>query len=198
MAGIRFDRARCRCMQPLEQVFDRIGVSPELALGGVLALLVCIAAVWLRRRLRRLPATAVPAVEPAVGPALELYHLPMRLAAVVIAPLGRGAQPPIAAELPALVDQIIPGLAAVFQAHHPLAQVWPAQLSAQGFANTFFIQAPLPGDKGKRTPWCAAGDQKFSAGLVLRAATNNALSQFSLERESQWIDLLRVRLTRDA
>jgi hypothetical protein len=128
----------------------------------------------------------------------------MRLAALVIAPTGRGSEPPDEDRLPAIIDHLVPGLGAVLQAHRPTVRVWPAQLSTQGFANTFFANVPLPGDKGKATPWCAlagrfeADGQKFLAGLVLRAAANNNLSQLIVQRESQWIDLVRVRLTRNS
>ncbi len=130
--------------------------------------------------------------------------MPMRLAALVISPAGRGSDPPDEDRLPAIVDQLVPGLGAVLLAHDPLVRIWPAQLSSQGFANAFFSRARLPGNDGKGTCWCTmagrfeADGQKYQAGLVLRAAAVNNLGRVLVERDSQWLDLLRVRLKRDS
>ncbi len=174
-------------MQPIEQILDGIGLGLGPAIGIALgaALLLGIV-IWLTR-LRRPQPTPPPVADlsidvsqlgeagpPATGPRLELYHVPMRLAAMVIAPTGRGGQSPDDDHLPAIVDQLVPGCGAVLGAHRPVIRDWPAQLSTQGFANTFFALTRLPGDKGKSTPWCAmagrfeADGQKFLAGLVLR------------------------------
>jgi hypothetical protein len=136
---------------------------------------------------------------PADGPKLLLYHVPMRLAAIVIAPTGRGSTLPPLAHTAAVAEQIVPGLGEVFEAHRPRVLRWPAQLSTQGFGNTFFGLVRLPGNQGRGTPWCAvagrceAEGKKLLVGLVLRAASDNSLSQISVERESQWLDILRVK-----
>jgi hypothetical protein len=204
-------------MQLLEQTLDRIGLGTGQALAIALACIGFLAVVgWLRRRRRPHPverrqedlaidvSQLGSAGPPQDGPALELYHMPMRLAAIVIAPTGRGSDPPDEDRLPAIADQLVPGFGAVLAAHAPAVRIWPAQLSSQGFANTFFAQARLPGSEGKSTPWCAlagrfeADGQKFLAGLVLRGSAANNLSHVVVERESQWMDLMRVRLKRDS
>lgn len=176
--------------------------------GGLTALiaLAVVAKVLLARR--RLPPPAAPSLAinlaslgdhgpPAVGPSLECYNVPVRLAVMVLAPVGRGAVPALE-KLPAAIDQIAPNLSAVFDAHDTLIKQWPPQLSPRGFAQTFFSQVKLPGERGRGTPWCAlAGrvecDPPLMVGIALCAAAPNSLGQFAIERSGQWLDALRVR-----
>lgn len=178
------------------------------AVGGLAALVaVAVVAKALLAR-RRLPAPPAPSLAidlaslgdcgpPAVGPSLECYNVPVRLAVMVLAPVGRGGIPSLE-KLPAVIDQITPNLSAVFDAHATLVKQWPPQLSPRGFAHAFFAQVKLPGERGRGTPWCAlAGrvecDPPLMVGLALCAATPNSLGQFAVERSGQWLDALRVR-----
>jgi hypothetical protein len=135
---------------------------------------------------------------PATGPTLHAYNVPMRVVVLVLAPVGRGNTLPATDQLPRIVDQIVPGLFAVAQAHQARIKLWPPQLSAQGFAAALFANLPLPGHRGKGTPWCAisgrfaAGDQSYLAGLVLRADAPNSLGQMTLAHEAQWLEVLRT------
>ncbi len=136
---------------------------------------------------------------PPAGPALYFYNVPVRLAALVLAPAGRARELPPMNQLDALADALVPGLAKVVAAHKPLVRRWPAQVSSRGFANIFFTQAKLPGEGGKGTPWCAAagvfeiGKTPIMAGLVMRAAAPTNLGQAILEHEAQWLDVVRVK-----
>lgn len=135
---------------------------------------------------------------PATGPSLHAYNVPMRLVVLVLAPVGRGNPLPATDQLPRIIDQIAPGLFDVLQSHQARIKLWPPQLSAQGFAAALFANVPLPGHRGKGTPWCAlagrfaAGDQAFLAGVVLRAAAPNSLGQITLAHEAQWLEILRT------
>ena len=137
---------------------------------------------------------------PPGPPTLEFYNLPVRLAAIVLAPVGRVRTLPSREDLPGVVDSIVPGLDRVAIAHKPLIRAWPAQVSARGFAHAFFQHVRLPGDHGKKTPWCSVAgrfmvdDQPMMAGLVLRAAAPNRHGQYVMEREEQWLGILRIRL----
>ena len=137
-----------------------------------------------------------PSGPPEMGPSLAIYHVPVRLAVLVVAPVGRGSALPSRERLPHIIDQIVPGLAAVVTAHGTRVILWPPQLSTQGFARALFTDMPLPGNRGKGTPWCAAAGrftadgQAFLAGTILRAASANNLSQTTLERETQWLEML--------
>jgi hypothetical protein len=186
----------------------------ELLVGFLVALAVAAVAayvVWKALRPQK-PQTEPPDLEyavdlaalgefgpPAGFPVLEFYHVPMRLAAVVLAPAGAGRELPPADRLGELIDSVVPGLAAVVAAHRPPIRLWPSQVSISGFAHKFFRKTPLPGDGGKGTPWCSVAgvfeykDQPYLIGLILRAETNNSHSQYAIEQPTKWLDLLRVK-----
>lgn len=136
---------------------------------------------------------------PPVGPSLYYYNVPVRLAAIVLAPAGRVRDLPPLNQLNDVFDAIVPGLAMVVSTHRPLYRRWPAQLSSRGFAHKFFGHAKLPGQGGKGTPWCSAAGifkiegQPFMAGLVMRAETTTNLGQQTIEEEAQWLDILRAK-----
>ena len=81
----------------------------------------------------------------------------------------------------------------------PLYRGWPPQLSVFGFTQAFFNRVPLPGNRGKGSPWCSlagrfeTADMSYVAGLVCAAENNNALGQIVVEHEGQWLDIVRVR-----
>ena len=132
-------------------------------------------------------------------PALEFYHVPMRLAAIVLAPAGAGRELPPAEQLHELYESVVPGLSKVVAAHQPLIRQWPSQLSITGFSHKFFRKVPLTGEAGKGTPWCAAAglfahkEQPYLIGLVMRAAADNSFTQYAVEHATKWFDLLRVK-----
>ena len=135
---------------------------------------------------------------PATGPTLHVYGTPVRLAVVVIASAGRGSPIPGMDRVPEHLETMIPGLGRVCESHRPLIKVWPSQLSAQGFAHSFFNQVALPGDRGKNTPWCSVAgrfqaDRTLLVGLVGIAAQANGLSQILVQHEGQWLDVVRVQ-----
>jgi hypothetical protein len=187
-------------------------IPTEYFIGGaaLVGLFVSILVIRFVRRRRREPVPppldlAIDLSElgesgPPGGPlSLELYNVPVRLSAVVIAPAGRGAQLPAGKRLAAVADEIVPGLAEIVELHRTRLYEWPAQLSTQGFSNTLFANVRIPGDRGKGTRWSMiagrfeAGQQNVLAGVVLCAKAPNNLGQFVIERPGQWLDLLRVR-----
>jgi hypothetical protein len=190
--------------------FEQIRTEYLISGAALLGLLV-VAFIVHRLRRRRGPPPLPPVdlrvnieslgdhAPPPGSPTLELYNLPVRLAAVVLAPTGRGSQLPAGMDTGSLVDTIVPGLAEIFKLHKPLVRQWAAQLSTQGFSHTLFANLHLPGDHGKGTPWSViagrfeVGGQSILAGLVLCAAGPNSLGQFVIERPGQWLDLLRVK-----
>ncbi len=138
---------------------------------------------------------------PAGPPLLEFYYMPVRLAAVVVAPAGRGHELPPINQLNAVFEAILPGLSQVVAAHQPLIRRWPAQLSVSGFTHVFFQNVRLPGDAGKGTPWSsAAGVAKLAGlsvmvGLVLQTESATNHGQVSIDSEEKWLSILRVKAT---
>lgn len=136
----------------------------------------------------------------AHGPFLEFYGVPVRLAVLVVAPMGRGAELPEPERLRVELDTLLPNLSTILDHHRPIFRRWPAQLSAHGFPQFFFLNLKLPGNKGIGTPWasiagrCPIEGGSLLVGMVLCADKVNGLSQTVVEHEGQWRDALRVRL----
>jgi hypothetical protein len=200
-------------LERLRALLDESGLRPKLPL--VLLLLVLVAVLLVVHRLvkwmGRPPRTVV--VDPSLvidtstlplphgdgAMRVAVYHVPMRLAVVVVAPLGRDAAPPSSDSVLQILDAAVPGLGAVAATDELLVRIWPRQLSATGFAHSLARHVPLPGDKGKGSPWClvagrvSLGRQSFAIGLALAAAAPNNLSLVAIESEHQWLDVLRIR-----
>jgi len=136
---------------------------------------------------------------PSAAAQLEFYHLPVRLAALVLAPAGRLGNLPPPGDLNRVYDAIVPGLARVVATHKPLIRRWSGQLSVKGFAHVVFQKCPLPGDNGKATPWSTiAGVAEFDgqplmAGLILRAESSNSHGQQIVNEAHAWLDRVRVK-----
>ena len=198
--------------QPLLPLAVFVPVRQTLLIGiAVFAAIFVI--VVLRLLLRRprgehIDPSAVETIEISeladLGPpdapvSLEYYHVPVRLALLVLAPVGRDGTLPESDQMPELIDQLVPGLMKILPAHQPLFRRWPPQLSSEGFTKAFFSHVKLPGDKGKGTPWCSiAGkfeteDAQYLAGIVCRASARNSLSQIVVDHPGKWLDVLRVR-----
>ena len=199
--------------------FDKILDSIREAAGGdavfygiiaavAIAVLLIARKIFSRRR-RELPKP-VPDLRidvmslgtdppPGVAPVLEFYNVPVRLAAVVLAPAGRVRELPPPNQMDDVFDAIVPGMAGVVATHQPLVRRWPAQLSATGFAHAFFQHVRLPGDGGKGTPWSSAAGlvkiegQPVMAGLVLRTASTSSHGQVIIDAEQMWLSILRVK-----
>jgi hypothetical protein len=136
---------------------------------------------------------------PKDGAQLEFYGTPVRLAAMVLAPVGRGGDVPAPADLAMTVENLIPGLQEIVARHETQVIIWPNQLSSHGFLQAFFNLAALPGDRGKGTPWCSAagkfegGGQQYLAGLICCAAGPNSLGEMTVDKPGLWLSILRVR-----
>ncbi len=137
---------------------------------------------------------------PTSGPALYYYNVPVRLAAIVLAPAGRVRELPPINQIHEAFDAIVPGLTEIIATHRPVYRHWPNQMSVRGFAHMFFGNVRLPGQGGKGTPWCSAAGvfklegQPLVAGLLMRAETTTNLGQHIVEEEAQWLDILRIKM----
>lgn len=180
--------------------------SVGLALPGVWILWWRLA----RRRQRRqrgaspeilsIDITALSVKSPAdIDVVLEIYGLPVVVAVLVLAPAGRGLSLPTKTNMSQFIENLVPDLMAVLNAHQPLFRRWPEQLSTRGFVHSVFNNLPLPGERGKGTPWCSvagkfeSGGQQYLAALVCRSARSNGLGQIEIKHPGQWVDILRVQ-----
>ena len=128
---------------------------------------------------------------------LSVYHVPVRLRLVVVAPAGKEADlDATAAEK--LLEGVIPGLGSVVARDRPRIRLWPPQLSHQGFNATFHRCTPKPEPEGQPSRWvllagrALAGRQPVLLGLALWAEEPNTLGRMNLEPH-QWLDVLRLR-----
>lgn len=190
---------------PLESIWP---IAIFVAAGAVL--LAAVVAVWAWRRRRR-PSREKPTLEfvdvgslPTHGPPagtrqVTCYGVPVRLAAIVVAPSGRGSDIPAEIALRDVLDAAVPGLADIAREHAPRVDRWPTQLSAQGFVQAFFARFRLPEDHGKGTPWCSVAGRvehqgrHFLLGVVCCAERPNSLGEITIEHAGLWLDVLRMR-----
>lgn len=185
-----------------------VGVLAALAVLFVLIGVAVVLFLFRQFRTRRLPPEPDLSIDvlrlDASGPGeklprLEYYGTPVRLAVLVLAPSGRSSELPPKDEMRTTIDRLIPGLADVVDAHQPIFRRWPEQLSSQGFAQKFFANVRLPGDRGRGTPWCGvagkfdSGGQQLLVGMLCCADKPNALNQVIVQHEGLWHDVLRVR-----
>ena len=128
---------------------------------------------------------------------LKVHNLPARLGAIALAPLGR-IELPEDAEIPGVLDELVPGLGAFFVRDQPVIRHWPNQVSVGGFANNLALHLQVPGMDLTETPWClVAGKTRRPAGLLLialafAAPRPNRLGVIRLEDESQWMQAVQV------
>ena len=135
---------------------------------------------------------------PENGAQIEIYHIPVRLALVAVAPVGRDAASPTPQQIDSLLESIVPGLPHVLKGHQTTLHIWPAQISKNAFANAFFQKANLPGRGGKGTPWCGVVGKsdgqsgQFLVGILASAKRANGVGQIVVEHSAQWMDIVRV------
>jgi len=199
-------------METVKEIVDQL--STWLDVRYVVAVVVALVALWvlwavLSRKKKVVPIELPDELlfdyrslgedGPPPGPLkLEFMSIPVRLAAVVLAPAGRGSDLPPDEILPMVLSRTVPGLDRVLKLHKPLIRPWPRQLSESGFTQAFFAKVKLPGDFGAGTPWCSvAGKFKYRGvalmvGMVLRAEEDNDYGQSRVENPAAWRDRLRI------
>ncbi len=200
--------------EPAGRLWELLGSVPAFLIGvGAVVLVVVIFFYILRKFLlsgrRRQSSGDVTSIDTSKlfgmgplaedGPVLEFYNVPVRLAAIVLAPAGRVHQLPPVDRIGEICDAVLPGLSAVFWAHQSPAYFWPPQVSARGFANRFLLECRLPDDGGKDTPWCAVAGpfrlngRRFLAGLVMRTSDATSHGSEVLEDPGDWLARFRIK-----
>src|SRR5262249_41146188 len=138
---------------------------------------------------------------PVPGPTrLTVYHVPVRLRLVVVAPAGNEGEVDATA-VEKLLNLVLPGLGDLAREDRPRIRVWPPQFSQKGFAFAFFRRAVRLGRAGEPSRWvlvagrAQVGRNPVLVGLGLWADEANTLGQITLEPR-QWLDVLRLRTGR--
>jgi hypothetical protein len=128
---------------------------------------------------------------------LTVYHLPVRLRLVVVAPGGKEVDVDTT-HVEHLLDRVLPGLGAIMNRDRPGVRIWPPQLSHQGFLAAFQRNTHKREPEGEPSRWVLVsgrallGRQTVLLGLGLWAEEANALGRLTLEPH-QWLDVLRLR-----
>jgi hypothetical protein len=127
---------------------------------------------------------------------LTVYHQPMRLRLIVLAPVGREGDIDATA-VEKLLDRVVPGLGTAAQVDRPCVRVWPGQVSQHGFAAAFHRHTPKAAGRGEPSRWvllagrAQAGRQPLMIGLGLWADEPISIDRVTLEPH-QWLDVLRL------
>ena len=115
----------------------------------------------------------------------------------MVAPAGTETQVDVE-HVNELLEQVIPGLAAIATHDQPRIRVWPPQLSQQGFAVAFQRHTRRPEPEGQPSRWLLAagrvqiGRQSVLLGLALWTEVPSTLTQVVLEPH-QWLDVVRIK-----
>ena len=128
---------------------------------------------------------------------MEIYGSPVRVRALVLAPIGRGQSLPDKEHLGNILNHFIPNFTGILEQHQPIYRQWPEQMSSAGFLQSFFNNLAIP-NKGQGTVWCSIAGKidvvgtNYLIGLVCNTDTPNSLSQITVQHAGQWLDILRV------
>ncbi len=128
---------------------------------------------------------------------LLLDGLEVRMRLVVVAPMGKQQDPIDADDVPEMLDDVLRGLGAFVTADKARVRVWPAQLSAAGFAPSFFRLVQSPDEQGKKSNWVLVAGPAKSAGrpillgFALYSDEENKLGRVTVEGK-EWVESLQI------
>jgi hypothetical protein len=182
-----------------------------LGVGALVVLLILWAIVRPLFRRRRRPARAerseiavedlasYPPPAPSTGDRrLTVEGVPVRLRLVVLAPAGVAYQVN-ADTVNDVLEQVLTGLGSIAAADLPRVRVWPAQLSYEGFANTFHRNTPMPEGEKEPSRWVLVagrarmGGQSLMVGLGMQAIKPTTVGRKTLQPH-EWSTVLRIKV----
>lgn len=172
------------------------------ALGGFVFVILVI--VWLQRGAPKEPeeglmeklSTLPPPPTGARAARLKVMNLPGRLRLVVVAPSGKRT----VGNVEAALEEVFNGLGEVAAEDKPRVRIWPPQLSAQGFAPTFFRNTQRPDADGKPSRWvllagpARAGGVPVLLGLAVLVDKPTTMGLVTMT-ETKWGEMLSVDAT---
>ncbi len=120
-----------------------------------------------------------------------------RVRLVVIAPVGKASKLDATKAEP-LLEHVVRGLGVVAGQDKPRVKVWPAQLSHDGFTETFFRVVKSPDREGQSSRWTLAagrarvGESYILLGLALLTDEPTNFGRLR-PRPDAWGDVLRIK-----
>ncbi len=129
---------------------------------------------------------------------LRAEGVPVRLRLIVVAPAGTASEIDVD-ELPDLLDQIVLGLGEIYKNDKPRVQVWPTQISYQGFGTHFHRNMLTGAEEGEMTRWVLVagrvkvGKKQIMLGVALQSIKPNTLGRRTVDSH-EWASILRVRV----
>lgn len=123
--------------------------------------------------------------------------LEVRLRLVIVAPAGVQAAPIPLDDIEELLEDFMRGLSKFLRSDKPRVRSWPGQISAKGFAPTFFRLVESPDPEGKKSHWirlagpARAAGEVFLIGLAFWSEDPSRIGSIEMT-PSQWIDRLRI------
>jgi hypothetical protein len=143
--------------------------------------------------------TEYPELKKASGDRqLRAEGVPVRLRLVVVAPAGTASEVDVD-ELPAILDQIVLGLGDIYNYDKPRVQVWPTQISYQGFGTHFHRNMLTGAEEGEMTRWVLVagrvkvGKKQIMLGVALQSIKPNTIGRRTVDSH-EWASILRVRV----
>jgi hypothetical protein len=180
-----------------------------VVLGSAALLALLLALSIIRRLFRRAPSDREPNLEerfadyPPLKPSsgdrrLTVEGVPVRLRLVVVAQAGTESDVD-EQHLGKLLERILPGLGAIFEADKPRVRIWPMQLSYQGFTKHLHRNTILPEGEHQLSKWVVvAGRAKLDEGQIMLGLGLEAIKPTTVGRRTidahEWPVLLRVRV----
>ena len=125
---------------------------------------------------------------------LKIRNQPVRVRLVVVAPMGKRTL----GKIDALLEEVQAGLGEVLHDDRPVIKQWPPQLSATGFAPTFFRLVQRPDGNAKPSRWillagpARAGSTPILLGLVVETEGKPSNLGLVTMNENQWDEMLSV------
>jgi hypothetical protein len=129
---------------------------------------------------------------------LRAEGVPVRLRLVVVAPAGTASEIDLD-ELPAILDEVIPGLGEIYLYDKPRVTEWPTQVSYQGFGNHFHRNMLTGAKEGETTRWVLIagrvkiGKKQVMLGVALQSIKPNTIGRRTIDSH-EWASILRVRV----
>lgn len=129
---------------------------------------------------------------------LRAEGVPVRMRLLVVAPAGTASEVDLD-ELPALLDDIVPGLGEIYQHDKPRVTEWPTQVSYQGFGNHFHRNMFTGAKEGEHTRWVLiagrvkVGKKQIMLGMALQTIKPNTIARRTVDSH-EWASILRVRV----